>query len=163
MGLFSPKEKIGVPVQIFPSDGGRLVDPQAIEDREVNALISYKHKMATRLIRPMRMFRHLRNGLNPAKLRSQHMIKQAPRDPGMDLAFLIELEGGWHAAYSGTTSPEDEEAKRMVWLRYLAMAGAVVAFIVALIMRQVGADTEVIDAPAEAARLWEVVLHGIAG
>ena len=163
MGFFSPRQQSGVPVQIFPGDGGRLVDPFAVEDREVNALISYQHKMATRLSRPVRMYRHLRNGLGPMKGRSQHMIKQAPRDPGMDLAFLIEMEGGWYAANSGSVLPEDDEARRMVWLRFLAMVGAVVAFIVALVMRQFGADVPVAHETEAVALAMEAVVNGIAG
>ena len=162
MGFFSPKERTGVPVQIFPGDGGRLVDPAAIEDREVNALISYAHKMASPLRRPVRMYRHLRNGLGPMKGRSQHMIKQAPRDPGMDLAFVLELEGGWHAANSGTSLPEDEEAKRMVWLGYLALTGGIVAFIVALIMRQFGVQPIAEDTET-AIRIMQAVVNGITG
>ena len=74
----------------------------------------------------------------------------------MDLEFLIQLEGGWRAAYAGEITPEDEDTRRMVWLRYLAMGGAIAAFLTSLILRQVGADDG--GATEEAAK---VLINGI--
>ena len=156
MALFAPTKRDVVTAHIFPGDGGRLVDKECVEDREVNALISYSHKMAFPLRRPVRVYRHMRNGLQPMKVSSLHMITQPPKDPGMDLEFLIQLEGGWRAAYAGEITPEDEDTRRMVWLRYLAMGGAIAAFLTSLILRQVGADDG--GATEEAAK---VLINGI--
>ena len=160
MGWFSsPEKKAVVTAQIFAGDGGRLSDPSAVEDRQVNALISHSQKMAFPLRRPVRVFRHMRNGLKPMKVRSRHVITRSPRDPGMDLEFLLQLEGGWYAAYSGEGEAEDGEAKRLVWLRYLAVGGGVLAFLLALALRYAAGDPP----PAETTQTAEAAAGLLAG
>ena len=147
------KRKNGARAQIFAVDGGRMADPDIEEDRQANALVSSLHQVAFPLRRPVRIYRHARNGLAPVKQRSMHLFTRAPRDPGYDLLFIIQLEAVFFAALSGE-DPNDDDAngRNMVRLAYVALILAAAAFCGSLLFKFLAGGNAAADAAQAAVR-----------
>ena len=136
-----------VSCQIFATNGGRLVDQAATEDYHANAVMSHRHRMGFQLRRPTRIFRHMRNGLAPMKIRSVHVFNKTQQPPGQDLRSLIQLEALFMAQLSGVDQIEDAEAATQRALRVLEITGGILLVGIALVVKIWAFP----DAPAELA------------
>lgn len=120
-----------VAIQIFLGNGAMLADKAAVEDYHANSIVSHEHRMSFKMRKPARLYAAVRDGLPPAKTRSKHLFSRTDLYPGMDLATVIQLGSVWYAAMTGTTKEDNLERKASVWMRLLAVGGAVAIVLVA--------------------------------
>ena len=125
MSWFKSTEQETVAINIFVGNGSRLADRQAIEDYHANAIVSDTHRMAFKMRKPVRLYRHIRDGLAPSKTRSQHIFSRTELPPGMDLDTMIQMESVWYAGMTGTDTSDEDDRKANVILRSLAVIGGI--------------------------------------
>ena len=142
-----------VTCQILAANGGRLEDQTAVEDYHSNAVMSHAHQMGFRLNKPTRVFRHMRHGLAPMKVRSVYVYNRTQQPPGQDLATAIQLEALFLAQMSGVDQSDDPEANAARLVRIIEVAGGVLLLGIALAVKAFALP----DAPDAAAAVAQLL------